>query len=453
MHGIMTFLRRITPRHVFDVYHGILSWAAAFAYGNPSQHLIVIGVTGTSGKTTTAYLIAKVLEATGAKTGLTTTALFKVADREWTNSTKMTMLGRFRSQRLLREMVDAGCTYAVIETSSQGIVQHRHEHIAYDVVVFTNLHPEHIEAHGGFENYKRAKMRLFEYASRLPRKTLSGASVPRVEVLNAGSEHAKEFVVKGFEKVVWYGGSGGLAGRRAGGRVLIAEDVSLAADHVTFKVEGVSVGLRMPGIVNVENAMAALATADALGVPMQDAARALGSIKGLPGRYERIDEGQPWTVIVDFAFEPEAIGHLYAFASGIKHRRIIHVLGSAGGGRDVARRPVLGSLAGEKADIVIVTNEDPYDDDPRQIIDQVAEGAVVAGKVDDVNLYRINDRRDAIRLAMKKAEPGDLVLITGKGSEPVMAVAGGKKIPWGDAEEVRIAVRLSLVAVRSSEGE
>jgi UDP-N-acetylmuramoyl-L-alanyl-D-glutamate--2,6-diaminopimelate ligase len=447
MHGLLNVLRRIIPRPVFGLYHRTLSWVAAFAYGNPSKSLIVIGVTGTSGKTTTAYLIAKTLEGTGAKVGCLTTALFKVADHEWTNDTKMTMLGRFRLQKLLRDMADAGCTYAVIETSSQGIVQHRHEHIAYDIAVFTNLHPEHIEAHGGFENYKRAKIRLFEYIARLPKKILNGLPVPRIEVLNAACEHAEEFVKKGFEKVVWYAGhrEARRPGDRDTGRAtedwIVARDVRLEKEHVTFMVDGTSVVLHMPGSVNVENAMAALATANALGVPFHDAARMLGTVKGLPGRYERINAGQPWTVIVDFAFEPVAVEHLYAFASGIEHGRIIHVLGSAGGGRDAARRPILGRMAGEKADIVIVTNEDPYDDDPREIINQVAEGAVGAGKVDDVNLYRVDDRREAIRLAMAKAEPGDLVLITGKGSEPVMAVAGGKKIPWSDAQEARDVIR------------
>lgn len=436
MYALLHFLRKVIPRPVFDLYHRTLSWLAAVWYGHPSRRLVVIGVTGTSGKTTTAYLIAKTLEASGATTGCTTTAFFKVADRTWSNATKMTMVGRFQLQRLLRDMVDAGCRYAVVETTSQGIVQHRHEHIAYDVCVFTNLWPEHIEAHGGFENYKRAKIRLFEYAAGLPRKVLDGKTIPRVEVLNAGSEHAGDFVVKGFERIVWYGN----AERGTRNADLVATDVSLAADHVTFKVDGVSVALRMPGMPNVENALAALATADALGISLRDAARVLGDASGLPGRYERISEGQPWTVIVDFAFEPVALVKLYELVASTTQGRIIHVLGSTGGGRDASRRPVLGRIAGEKAGIVIVTNEDSYDDDPWEIINQVADGAVAAGKRDGHDLFRILERRDAIRLAMKMATAGDVVLMTGKGSEPVMAVAGGRKIPWSDAAEARKAI-------------
>ncbi|OGL73309.1 hypothetical protein A3E39_01085 [Candidatus Uhrbacteria bacterium RIFCSPHIGHO2_12_FULL_60_25] len=438
MYVLLNFLRKVIPRPVFDLYHRALSWLAAMWYGHPSRRLIVIGVTGTSGKTTTAYLVAKALEASGAKTGCTTTAFFKVADRTWSNATKMTMVGRFQLQHLLREMADAGCRYAVVETTSQGIMQHRHEHIAYDACVFTNLWPEHIEAHGGFENYKRAKIRLFEYAAFLPPKVLDGQTVPRVEVLNASSKYANDFVIRKFNKVAWYGI--GNRERGTGNRTLVASDIMLSSDHVTFKVDGVSVALRMPGMPNVENALAALATAEALGVSLRDAARALGDVSSLPGRYERIDEGQPWTVIVDFAFEPVAVTKLYEVVAADRHGRIIHVLGSTGGGRDVSRRPVLGRIAGEKASVVIVTNEDPYDDDPWEIINHVADGAVQAGKQDGHDLYRILDRRDAIRLAMKMAKTGDVVLITGKGSEPVMAVAGGRKIPWSDAEEARKAI-------------
>ncbi|HWQ99653.1 MAG TPA: UDP-N-acetylmuramyl-tripeptide synthetase [Candidatus Methylomirabilis sp.] len=455
MHLILNAIRKIVPVPVFDLYHRTLSWLAAVWYGHPSRRMVVIGVTGTSGKTTTAYLISKALEASGAATGCTTTAFFKIGDRAWSNATKMTMVGRFQLQRLLREMADAGCRYAVVETTSQGIVQHRHEHVAYDVCVFTNLWPEHIEAHGGFENYKRAKIRLFDYAASLPPKVLDGKTVPRVAVLNAGSEYAKDFVVEGFGRVIMYEAATASGGRpsvlrlrsgqalpvRQASKILLATDVVAAADHVTFMVDGVAVRLNLPGAVNVENALAALAAAGALDVPFADAARALSRAPGLPGRYERVDEGQAWTVIVDFAFEPGAMKKLYELVASLDHRRVIHVLGSAGGGRDASRRPVLGRIAGKNADVVVVTNEDPYDDDPWEIVNQVANGAVDAGKKDGHNLYRILDRRDAIRLAMKMAKAGDVVLITGKGNEPVMAVAGGRKIPWSDAEEAKKAIR------------
>jgi UDP-N-acetylmuramoyl-L-alanyl-D-glutamate--2,6-diaminopimelate ligase len=433
MYALLQFLRRLAPKPVLDLYHRALSWLAAARYDDPSEKLIVIGVTGTSGKTTTSYLIAKMLEASGAKTGMITTAMFKVADKTWENKTKMTMLGRFQLQKMLREMVDAGCTYAIVETTSQGIVQHRHRHIAYDIVMLTNLWPEHVEAHGGFENYKKAKKALFEYTAHLPRKILKGTQIQRVEILNGGSEHAHDFVVKGFDKVMLFGA-----------HQFKADQVVYHADHSTFTVDGTPVDLHLPGAVNVENALAAIAVADAVGMTKPEAADALSAINGLPGRYERINEGQPFTVIVDFAFEPGALGKLYEMVKTLPHERIIHVVGSAGGGRDIRRRPVMGKIAGTNADVVIITNEDPYDDNPRQIMEDIRVGVMhgtpKSGKPDEPLM--IEDRREAIRKAVSLAKAGDIVLITGKGSEPVMAVAGGRKIPWSDAEEARQALRV-----------
>src|SRR3989344_3235824 len=205
MYAILQLLRRIVPAPMLTLYHRTLSWSAALWYGNPSKKMVVIGVTGTSGKTTTSYLIAYALEARGDKTGMLTTALFKVGDQLWENRTKMTMLGRFQTQRWLRKMYRAGCGYAIIEASSQGIAQYRHEHIAFDIVVLTNLWPEHVEAHGGFENYKRAKIALFEYVAALPRKVIQGVTIPRVEILNGTNEYAPDFVKDGFDRVVRLG--------------------------------------------------------------------------------------------------------------------------------------------------------------------------------------------------------------------------------------------------------
>src|SRR3989344_7631892 len=183
-----------------------------------------------------------------------TTALFKVGDQLWENRTKMTMLGRFQTQRWLRKMYRAGCRYAIIEASSQGIAQYRHEHIAFDVVVLTNLWPEHVEAHGGFENYKRAKIALFEYVAALPRKVIQGVTIPRVEILNGTNEYAPDFVKDGFDRVV-----------RFGVPPYAAEQVQTTLDGSAFIMNGISVALRLPGMTNVENALAALAVADALG--------------------------------------------------------------------------------------------------------------------------------------------------------------------------------------------
>ena len=430
-------LKRLVPAPVFDAYHRSLSWLAAAWYRHPSREMVVIGVTGTNGKTTTSYFVSKALEALGDQTGCTTTAIFKIGTREWLNDKKMTMLGRFALQRLLREMVDAGCSYAVIETSSQGIVQHRHRAIAYDVAVFTNLTPEHIESHGGFENYKQAKIELFRHVASRPPKVIKGKLIPKLAVLNRESEHAPDFAVRGFDRVVWYG----VARCEAGD--VCAKDLMEHGWSTSFTIEGRQATVHVAGQVNVENAAAAVAVATSLGMPLLDVLRKIDTVAGVPGRFERIDLGQPFTVLVDYAPEPASLGKCYDAIEKISHARLIHVLGSAGGGRDIARRPILGRMAAEHADVVIVTNEDPYDDNPAKIIEQVAEGARAVGRAGVV--IRTNpDRRAAIFEAVKEAQPGDLVLLTGKGCELAIMVANGGKIAWDEREVAREAIRAIL---------
>jgi len=425
-------LRKFVPSPLIDLYHRILSWTAAFWYGHPSRELIVIGVTGTNGKTTTAYFIAKALEASGERSGCTTTALFKIGTKEWLNDKKMTMLGRFQLQKMLRDMVKAGCRYAVIETSSQGIVQHRHRHIAYDAAVFTNLTPEHIEAHGGFENYKQAKLELFRHVARRKPKTVGGMAVPKLAVLNRMSEQAKDFAIAGFDTTVWYG--------IGAGEGMNATDLDDRGWSTAFSVDGIRTEVRSPGEVNVENAMAAIATATSLGLSLPAVMKKMETVSGVPGRFERIDGGQPFTVLVDYAVEPIAMEKLYDTVEKLPHGRIIHVLGSCGGGRDVARRPIIGRIAGKRADVVVVTNEDPYDDDPAKIIEDVAKGAREAGKTGEA-LQTVLDRREAIVRAIREARPGDIVLLTGKGCEQAIMGKNGTLIPWDEREVAREAIK------------
>ncbi len=423
-------------------YHAALARLADAWYRHPSRHLIVIGVTGTNGKTTTAYFIAKALEASGFPTGCTTTAILKIGAREWINPTKMTMPGRFFLQSMLRKMVDAGCRFAVIETSSQGLIQSRHVGIRYDIAVFTNLTPEHIEAHGGFENYQRAKRILFERLASLPPKFLVKERLPRAVVINADDPYGVYYAeAAGPADVRWYG----IKDQRG----LQAQDVEERADGSCFTVRGIRARVQLPGRYNIENALAALATVEACGVDLARAAERIALVTRVPGRFDRVEVGQPWTAIIDYAPEPESFRRLYETLSLLPHKRFIHVLGSCGGGRDVSRRPVLGRMAAERADIVIVTNEDPYDDDPQKIIDDVADGAVKAGKKDDENLFRILDRREAIFFTMRLAHAGDVVVMTGKGAETWICAKNGKKIPWDEFAVAREAVVEALDHARS----
>lgn len=431
-------LKSLVPERWLLPYHFVLAQLAAWWYGHPSRELVVIGVTGTNGKTTTSYLIAKALEASGFATGCTTTAIMKVGAREWVNKTKMTMPGRFFIQRMLREMVKAGCRYAVIETSSQGLTQFRHVGVEYDIAVFTNLTPEHLEAHGGFENYKFAKALLFDAVAQSETKKLAGQVISKAYVVNRESEHSSFYTGRASHvPVVWYGLDPAMS-------EVAPHDVVYEANVTRFFVRSHPVRLHLPGTHNLENALAALAVCKTLGVDLKAATQALSAIPGIPGRLERVDGGQPWTVVIDYAYEPEALARCVEALRHIPYRRLIHVLGSCGGGRDVSRRPLLGAFAASHADVAIITNEDPYDDDPQSIIDQIVAGAIAGGKRMGENLFAILDREEAITAAMRMAGPGDLVLLTGKGSEPWMCVANGEKIPWDERASALKGIRRAL---------
>jgi UDP-N-acetylmuramoyl-L-alanyl-D-glutamate--2,6-diaminopimelate ligase len=444
-------VRKMIPESLMNRYHYALARVAAALYRHPSNELVVIGVTGTNGKSSTTEFIGRMLEHAGARVGWTGTASFKIAEREFVNDQKMTMLGRFATQKMLRAMVDAGCTYAVIETSSQGIVQSRHIGINYDVVVFTNLTPEHIEAHGGFENYKHAKKQLFTYTKHSRRKKIQGQVFEKTAVVNLMSPYASEFLSVGLDRSFGFGIDAFIMKTTEDRPVsivpVIAQDVVYAPNSTGFMLNRAHFHLPLVGRFYLENALAAISACRALGLDWEALRDAVSYLETIPGRFERIEEGQSFSVVVDYAYEPAALHAIYDTIKLFAHKKIIHVVGSAGGGRDIARRPILGQMCADMDDIVIVTNEDPYDDDPQMIIDQVADAALEAGKKEGMNLFRVLDRGEAIEKAICLALPGDLVLITGKGCEPVMAVADGKKIPWDDRVAARIALHKRLQSV------
>lgn len=433
--SLLSKIKSLVPAPMVAQYHHALAGIAEVVYRHPSDEMMVIGVTGTNGKSSTVNFLAQILTTLGYTVGYTSTAGFNIAGKDVVNAMKMTMPGRFTLQRLLRSMVNAGCTVAIVETSSQGLIQHRHVGVNYDVALFTNLTPEHIEAHGGFENYKKAKGILFKHLTARPKKTIGGKLIPKVNVVNADDEHAAYYGSFRADRHIAFG----MNGMPSADRLVAYVEHHDRQREVTLSVNGIETSLSLAADFEHKNALAAVAGAVAIGVPLKDAMRAAGMLHSVPGRFEMIDCGQPFTVVVDYAYEPFALLALYRSLSSMKSGRVIGIHGSAGGGRDVARRTEIGRVAAQNEDIVIVTNEDPYDEDPRVIIDAVAAGARAHGKVDEQTLFTIDDRREAIAKAMHLAKAGDIVLVTGKGSEPVMAVAGGK-VPWDDRTEVRNAL-------------
>ncbi len=434
----LVFIKKIIPKSIFlffqPYYHLIFNYLAAAFYGFPSEKVIVVGVTGTTGKTTVTYMIAKMLEGADMKVGYTSTAMFGDGQREWLNDKKMTMLGRFFTQRMLRRMVDNGCEVVVVETTSEGAVQFRHRFINYDIFVFTGLYPEHIESHGGFENYKNAKLSLFSHIARSSQK--EHVKIPKTIVANGDDEHVRDFLnFPHLRKVVFTAHNTKFVDLDI--EYVHYSTLSSTSTGVLFGFDTTDIQLQLLGDFTPLNASAAGSVGRALGLSPRNIKKGLEGIEGIPGRLERISVGQDFSVIVDYAFEPVAVTKLYETIDVLKPSRIIHVLGSTGGGRDVSRRKMLGEIAGQKAQMVIITNEDPYDEDPMGIIADVAAGARDMGKCDADDLFLILDRRAAIYKALESAGSGDVVLITGKGSEQAIVEKDLKKIPWDDRNVVR----------------
>jgi len=450
MNRILFFIKRFIPGKLFKFfqpyYHLVMAWLATMFYGFPSEKLIVIGITGTTGKTTSVYLLAEILKNAGIKVGYTSTALLSDGEKEWLNDKKMTMLGRFFTQKMLRKMIQNKCEVAIVETTSEGIRQFRHRFINYDIVAFTGLYSEHIESHGSFENYKNEKLKLFKHLEKSENKKLKFensdlGNIKKTIIVNGDDKCSNEFLNFEVARKIVFSKEKNTKLSASVCELLQYKVLETNEVGVKFLFDGKVVQLKLLGEFNAINATIAGCAGLSLGLSKQEIKTGLEKIKNIPGRLEKIDEGQNFIVIVDYAFEPKALQKLYETILPTEHKRVIHILGSAGGGRDIARRKPLGEIAGKNADIVIVTDEDPYDDNPMEIIKNVADGAKEKGKIVKENLFLIEDREKAIDKALRLAEENDLVLITGKGSEQAICVKNGKKQKWDDRKVVREILR------------
>ena len=395
-------IKKIIPPFLLNFYHFSLAFLGALIYGFPSRNLIVIGITGTSGKTTTAELTIKILEEylkekkSNQKVALASSIKFKIGENEEENKLKMTMPGRFTLQKFLKKAVKNNCKYAVLEVTSEGIKQYRHKFIKFDVALLTNLSPEHIESHKGFENYKKAKGKLFE-------------ETKNIHIINIDDKNADYFLKFPARKKYTFGLNQG-----------------------DINNKDLNLNLLIQGDFNIYNALAAICIAFSQNIDIEFSKKVVENFKGIPGRMEVVIE-KPFKVVVDYAITPVSLEKVYkTLISDFKNKdsKLICVLGSCGGGRDKWKRPVLGEIAYKYCDNIIITNEDPYDEDPLKIIDDVAKGAKEKAQ-------KILDRKEAIKTAIKLAKENDTIIITGKGCEPLMCLANGKKIPWDDRKIVK----------------
>ncbi len=415
------------PQLVVDRSPAALADAAAWSFGDPSHELGVVGITGTDGKTTTSFLAVAALEAAGVSSGLVGTVDTKIGTSREQNPEHMTTPGAPELQRALRAMVGAGNSAAVVETTSHGLAADRVRGIAYDAAILTNLSHEHLEFHGSWEAYRDAKLSLFErlaVSERNPRKV--APAWPKTAIVNVDDPTAGSFVGVAQEagaRIVTYG-TDPAADVRA---TRSEEDARRLRVTLDAPSGSASLELRLAGRFNVHNALAVVALGEALDLDPAAVRAGLELVEGVPGRMERVDAGQPFGVVIDYAHSPASLGAVLGILAPVAAARgggIIAVFGSAGE-RDIGKRPMMGRIAAEQARLVIATDEDPRGEDRQAILDEIALGAEAAGRRRGHDLLLIADRPAAIAAAFERARPGDIVLLAGKGHERSIIGPGG----------------------------
>ncbi|MAZ56374.1 hypothetical protein CL653_01125 [bacterium] len=421
MSTVFYWIKKVVPKPVLNwirpPYHFLLAWSASVFYKHPSKDITVIAVTGTKGKSTVTEILTAILEGSGEKVASLSTIKFKCGDKIEKNFYKMTLPGRFFLQRFLRAAVKEGCTYAVIEMTSEGARQFRHRFVELDGLIFTNLTPEHIESHGSFPNYKAAKLSIAKQLERSVKR-------PRFIIANIDDEHGCDFLETKVEEKCPYS----------------LKDLKLHTLHkdgmtMVFEENNKEVTIRVPliGLFNVYNSLAAITLALRLGITWDVIEKSLRSLPTIAGRVEMIPSdnglGNKFTAVVDYAHTPDSLEKFYqAFRSGEK----VCVLGNTGGGRDSWKRPEMAKIAEQYCDHIILTNEDPYDEDPRKIVEEMAEA------IEDKSKFEIiMDRREAIATALTNAPDQGYVLISGKGTDPYIMGPHNTRKPWNDGDVVR----------------
>jgi UDP-N-acetylmuramoyl-L-alanyl-D-glutamate--2,6-diaminopimelate ligase len=413
-----------------DVRAALADLSAEF-FDHPTEKLKVVGVTGTDGKTTTVHLVSDVLEGAGERTGYATTVDFKLTDHEWQNDTRQSTQEALELQEFSAELLVAGGTWGVLEATSHALALRKIRGIDVDIAVFTNLSPEHLDFHGTLQGYLEAKGILFEMLTRGRDK-----GVVKAAVLNADDPHWQYLADRAAgTRIITYG-IDALSDVQA---TILAADANGSRLKVTAFGDAVELRLPLVGRFNVHNALAATGAGIAAGATLAQCRDALARAKPVRGRMDRIDAGQPFTVIVDYAHTPESLEKVLALLRPLTAGKLIAVFGSAGE-RDRTKRPRLAAVASKYADSFVITQEDPRLEDPAAILAEIEAGALEAGKQRDRDYRVIDDRTEAINAAIADASDGDTVLLAGKGHEGSIIV-GEEKRPWDEAATARAALR------------
>lgn len=407
MEKILRIVEKFIPKKLYKwgqpFYHYLLSLTGAIIHNFPAKKIKIIGVTGTKGKSTTVEVINSIFETAGFKTAMTSTIHFKIGEKIIPNKYKMSMPGRFFMQKFLADAVKAECDFAIIEMTSEGSKQFRHKFIYTDSFIFTNLSPEHIENHGSFEKYREAKVRMVE---NLKKKN-------GVLIVNEDDENA-DFFVKRYK-----GDTKGFS----------LKNIEIdSTSPISFSLENTTYTSSLVGEFNIYNILAGIKVAKNFKIPEEKIIEGISKLKEVKGRAQFVPNKLGIDIVVDYAHTPDSLEAIY---KAFKSKKIIGVLGNTGGGRDKWKRPKMAQIANEHCDFVILTDEDPYDENPIQIVNEMKN------EINPDKLEIEMDRKEAIKKAVLKAQSGDAVLITGKGTDPYIMRANGNKEPWSDFEKVK----------------
>ena len=456
-------IKNIIPQKIKNIYHLGQAILANFIYGFPGRKIKIIGVTGTNGKTTTVWMIGKILEEAGFKVAINSTINFQIGVKEWVNKTKFTTLSSFSVQKFIKEAVREKCDYLVLETSSHSLDQFRVWGIPYAVAVITNVTREHLDYHETMAEYRKAKLKLFKKAGTI--------------VVNLDMEKSEEFLNFAADKKYGYTTKNQNVNLKMQNdplrqsfseasneklKIITAENIEMGINYSNYQLQTTSYKLNLPGKFNIENALAATCVGLSQNISLETIGKAPEKIKGIPGRMEWVLNNKGLNIIIDYAVTPDSLEKLYQLISQIKNplplkkgdvrrtegfekqsenfksspnpsfskggeHKVIAVFGACGE-RDRGKRPIMGEIVARYADYIFITNEDPYNEDPQRIIEEVFSG-VIKYKKESIDCWKVLDRREAIRKALQLAQPGDFVIITGKGAEETMAI-GKDRIPW-----------------------
>lgn len=432
MKNIKNHIKKLVPKVMLDNFH----YPEAKYYSRkkhyPAEKMIVIGIVGSKGKTTTANMLWSVLTAGGNKVGQVSTANIRIGEKEQLNKWHMTMPGSKKLQSLLKEMYTAKCDVVIMEVPSEAQTQWRHIGINFDILIFTGVEKEIMAAHrNSMDILHKHNLRVFRYTAKNSKKILGGKIIPKTLIYNADSQYSKMYTSENFDNKISFS-------------VRVKSDyrainVSTTANGTEFEVNGEDYKLNLIGDINAKNAVSAIATAKTLGINTQSIQKGLSNLQTIPGRMEAIDEGQDFLVFVDYAHDQVSLELLLETGRKLvsKKSKMIVLFGGQGGGRDKLKRSEMGTIAGRLADIVVISDDDPYDDDPMEIIKDIATGAKKAGKTLDKNLFLVQDRREGISKALELANKSDLVFVACKGADQLMMIANGKSLPWDDRKVTR----------------